>query len=144
MVEITEKELRGQPLTQEDNAYIKELPTWLESLVTGVDDAGLKTALVADIHTNIAEGLVVEEAVGKVDLIVVVCPAADGSVFIATGPVLSYYEFKHPMSDRLTDESWRLMLESSSPVKPPDWFVPLMGGSPADGLEDIISSVTDP
>ncbi len=25
--------------------------------------------------------------------------------------MLSYYEFKHPMSDRLTDEKWRKMLK---------------------------------
>ena len=42
---------------------------------------------------------------GKVDLIVVACPASRRlRSFLAAGPVLSYYEFKHPMSDRLTDE----------------------------------------
>lgn len=42
--------------------------------------------------------------VGKVDLIVVACPQPGGSAFLAAGPVLSYYEFKHPMDDRLADE----------------------------------------
>ena len=57
---------------------------------------------------------------GKVDLIVVAYPAA-------AGPVLSYYEFKHPMSNRLTDEAWREML--ASPQKPdrPKWYQPLLG-----------------
>ena len=89
-------------------------------------DAGLKTTLVADVHTNISEELVLEEAVGNVDLIVVVCPGPEGSSFAAVGPVLSYYEFKHPMDDRLTDEKWRLMLDSTTPVERPDWYVPLI------------------
>jgi len=126
VLEITEKELLGQPLTESDDRYIENLPETLESLVTGVGDAGLKTTLVADVHTNISEELVLEEAVGNVDLIVVVCPGPEGSSFAAVGPVLSYYEFKHPMDDRLTDEKWRLMLDSTTPVERPDWYVPLI------------------
>jgi hypothetical protein len=128
MLEITEKELLSQQLTEEDDWYIESLPERLESLVTGVGEAGLKTTLVADVHTNIPEELVLEEAVGKVDLIVVVCPGPEGSSFAAVGPILSYYEFKHPMNDRLTDEAWRLMLDSPTPVERPYWYVPLMAG----------------
>ena len=72
------------------------------------------------------EGLVVEEAVGKLDLILVAFSALDGSIFLAVGPVLSYYEFKHPMSDRLTDESWQLLLDSPDKPDRPKWYVPLM------------------
>ena len=92
----------------------------------------MKTTLVADVHTNVAEGKVVEEAVGNVDLIVVACSNTDGSVFLAVGPVLSYYEFKHPMSDRLTDEAWRELLDSPDRPERPKWFVPLMGTTPED------------
>jgi hypothetical protein len=60
-----------------------------------------------------------------VDLIVVACPAADGSVFLAVGPVLSYYEFKHPMDDRLTDEAWRTMLDTAQEPARPAWYQPL-------------------
>jgi hypothetical protein len=50
----------------------------------------------------------------------------DGSIFLAAGPVLSYYEFKHPMNGRLTDEAWRELL--ASPAKPDRhrWYQPLM------------------
>ncbi|MBN2442608.1 MAG: DUF3160 domain-containing protein [Spirochaetales bacterium] len=63
--------------------------------------------LAADVHTYSYENWVVKEAVGNVDLILIACPSRDGSVFPAAGCVLSYYEFKHPMDDRLTDEAWR-------------------------------------
>jgi hypothetical protein len=38
------------------------------------------------------------------------------------GPVLSYYEFKYPMSDRLTDEKWREILESGKVPERPKWL----------------------
>ena len=63
---------------------------------------------------------------GKVDLIVVACPTPDGSIFLADGPVFSYYEFKHPMNDRMTDEAWRDMLESDQKPVRPTWYAPLM------------------
>jgi len=92
----------------------------------GVEEKGLKTTLVADVHTHTAEGKVLEEAVGYVDLIIVACPTPDGSVFFSAGPVLSYYEFKHPMSDRLTDEAWRQLLASPDRPDRPRWFQPLL------------------
>ena len=116
----------SQPLSQDDAAYILTLASSLEALVTGVENTGLKTTLVADVHTEGYEGMVLEEGVGKVDIIIVACPAADGSVFLAAGPVLSYYEFKHPMSDRLTDEAWRDLLDSPEPPDRPAWYQPLL------------------
>ncbi len=127
MVEIAGKQLTNELLTPEDRAFIERFAGSLETLVTGVDESGLKTTLVADVHTNIAEGMVLEEAVGKVALIVVAYPAADGTAFLAAGPVLSYYEFKHPISDRLTDEAWREMLDSADAPDRPAWYAPLIG-----------------
>ena len=42
----------------------------------------------------------------------------DGFAEAAVGPVLSYYEFTWPMSDRLTDEAWREMLVEGSMERP--------------------------
>ena len=130
MIGIAERELLNQPLSTDDTAYLAGLPKSLESLVTGTDPGGIQTTLVADVHTNAVESEVVEEAVGKVDLIVVACPAADGSIFLAAGPVLSYYEFKHPMSDRLTDEVWRQQLDSTAKPVRPTWYQPLLDSTP--------------
>ncbi|MBN1933893.1 MAG: DUF3160 domain-containing protein, partial [Anaerolineae bacterium] len=35
--------------------------------------------------------------------------------------VFTYYEFKWPMSDRLTDEAWRAMLEAGQAPAQPAW-----------------------
>ena len=138
ILDIVAKQLTNEPLSSEDHAFIKTLPTTFDSITTGTEDIALRTTLVADVHTNSSDGMVVEEAVGKVDLILAACPSADGSVFLAAGPVLSYYEFKHPMSDRLTDEAWREMLDSPEKPDRPTWYAPLMGCITAD------SELSDP
>jgi hypothetical protein len=38
---------------------------------------------------------------------------------LCRGAVFSYYEFKHPMADRLTDEKWQEMRDSRPPQ--PEW-----------------------
>ena len=126
LIEIANKELTNQSLSEDDYKYIGDFAKTLEGAVFGVEEKGLKTTLVADVHTHIVEEKVVEEAVGNVDLIVVAFPGPDGSIFLAAGPVLSYYEFKHPMSDRLTDEAWRELLDLPDKPERPRWFQPLM------------------
>ena len=125
LIQIANKELMNQELSEADYHYIRWFGERLQWVVTGVSEKGVKTTLVADVHTYSYERLVVEEAVGYVELIIVACPIPDGSIFLSAGPVLSYYEFKHPMSDRLTDEAWRQMLDSPDrPDRPTWWFQP--------------------
>ncbi|MCK4858526.1 MAG: DUF3160 domain-containing protein [candidate division Zixibacteria bacterium] len=127
LITIANKELTNQTLSEDNYEYIRNFAKTLENAVLGVGEKGIKTTLVADVHTHYyIEQLVVEEGVGYVDLIIVACPAPDDSIFLAAGPVLSYYEFKHPMDDRLTDEAWRELL--ASPTKPdrPRWFQSLL------------------
>jgi len=100
LIEIANKELTNQQLSGEDYWYIKGFAETLEGAIIGVEQKGIKTTLVADVHTHGLEGKVIEEGVGYVDLIIIACPAParsaetsphpDGSVFLAAGPVLSY------------------------------------------------------
>jgi hypothetical protein len=135
-IEIVGKQLTNQQLSSEDNEFIKALPTTLQLIIIGTDDLAHRTSLVADVHTCSSEAQVVEEATGRVDLIIVACSNPDGSVFLAAGPVLSYYEFKHPMSDRLTDEAWRELLDSPGKPDRPQWYLPLMDVVPAPAKQN--------
>ena len=126
LIGIVTKQLTNRPLSGEDRLYLNSLADDLEWIVTGIGETGLKTTLVADVHTCGSAYTVLEEGVGKVDLVVVACPRPDGSAFLAVGPVLSYYEFKHPMADRLTDEKWREILDSPDKPERPAWYKPLM------------------
>ena len=126
LIDISNKELTNAALSNDDYEFIMDFGAQLETVIMGVSEEGVKTTLVADVHTNGAEGQVVEEGVGYVNLILVACPAPDGSMYLAAGPLLSYYEFKHTMSDRLTDEAWRELLQSPEAPDRPAWFQPLV------------------
>lgn len=117
---ISEKELENEELTAEDYKFIKTFGDQLEGVIADVDEKARKTTVVADVHTDGNTEKVLEEGVGYVDMLVVAYKLPDGRVLIGAGPVMSYYEFKQPMSDRLTDEKWREMLEENPP-KRPEW-----------------------
>ncbi len=120
LVDISERELRNEELSQEDYDFIRDFGEGLEDVVEGVDERGKRTTIVADVHTDQNTKRVLEEAVGYVRLMVVAYRVPDGRILLGAGPVMSYYEFKHPMEDRLTDEAWRGML-ASSPPENPEW-----------------------
>ncbi|MDT8302859.1 MAG: DUF3160 domain-containing protein [Sedimentisphaerales bacterium] len=126
ILDIAGRQLKNATLLPTEGEFFKKLPSRLKSVVRGIDHKDSMTTLAADVFTNSAEGKVVEETIGEFDLIVTACPMREDYVFLAVGPVLSYYEFKHPMSDRLTDESWKLMLYSSVKPERPKWYVPMM------------------
>lgn len=118
--EISEKELQNEELTEDDYDFIESFGEELEGVIGDVEKNAQKTTIIADVGTNPRSGNVLEEGVGYVDMIVVAYELPDGRILLGAGPVMTYYEFEHPMSDRLTDEAWRDMLENSPPSKP-EW-----------------------
>jgi hypothetical protein len=64
---------------------------------------------------------VVEIGTGRVEPILVIVPDDRGGFQLAIGAVYSYYEFLQPLSDRLTDEAWRQMLDSGNAPERPAW-----------------------
>jgi len=120
LVEISKKELENKALTQEDYDFIKYFGKQLEGVIADVEEKAQKTTIIADVHTDGNSGKVLEEGVGYVDLIVVAYKVPDGRILVGAGPVMTYYEFKQPMSDRLTDEKWREIL-LQNPPKMPEW-----------------------
>jgi hypothetical protein len=119
---IAEKELAGELLNTADADFLKGFAQSLEVAIAwgGETTEGLETSLIADVHTDQNTNSVLEVASGNLDNCVVIYRRADGVVEAATGPVLSYYQFTWPMSDRLTDEAWREMLRSGAPERP-EW-----------------------
>jgi len=120
LLEISKNELENKELTQEDYDFIESFGGQLNGVIADVEDKAKKTTIIADVHTDQNSGQVLEEGVGYVDMIVVAYKVPDGRILIGAGPVMSYYEFKQPMSDRLTDEKWRDMLQSNPPERP-EW-----------------------
>ncbi|MCR4808123.1 MAG: DUF3160 domain-containing protein [Lachnospiraceae bacterium] len=117
LVVISEKELRNETLTEEEYDYIREFGGDLEHVWSdGVkeedeDYASAELhpgAIVADVATD-PNGTVLELGTGRVSEMFVVCPVA-GRLKVCSGPVYSFYQFKWPIDDRLTDKEWRVML----------------------------------
>lgn len=117
LLDLSLKELRNEPLTAEENDALASIATTLEAVVAGLPDASVRTTLVADVHTDGNTGMVLEQGVGKVDMLAAVAALPDGTLRIFLGPVLSYFEFKQPAAQRLTDEAWLEMLEQRPPVR---------------------------
>jgi len=120
IIQILDKELLNEPLTQGDYDFIRDFADELDDVLAGVDSKAKKATLVADVHTDTNTNQVLEEATGYVRLVVVAYRQPDGSLVLGAGPVFSYYEFKQPMSQRLTDEAWREKL-AEDPPDDPEW-----------------------
>jgi hypothetical protein len=122
LINISRDELENKELTEADYEFIRNFGEELESIIAGVETEGKETTIVADVHTDTnPPRQVLEEGVGYVDLILAAYKLPDGRVLIGAGPVLSYYEFKHPMDDRLTDEKWQDILEQGNAPDRPTW-----------------------
>ena len=135
--EISEIELEDNPIsskvpsrspTMEQYGIIMNIGTTLKAITTfspeiaseiqGQEDNEM--AVIADVHTDPNSGQVLEEGVGYPLNIFVVVPV-NGELRISQGAIFSYYEFTHPMSNRLTDGEWQAMLVTDPP-KMPVWM----------------------
>jgi len=119
---ICKKQVENKPLSEEDNVFLGSLAEKLKNSIGDIEDEGLKTTIIADVHTDINTKKCLEEASGYLDYIIVAYKRPSEDIVLAVGPVLSYYEFKYPMSDRLTDEKWREILESGKVPERPKWL----------------------
>ena len=98
--DISQKELMVGALAKEEIDFLNQLDLTLLKLTGGKD-----LPIVVDVHTEPNSGLVLEQGLGHPGL---VFRELDGKK--ARGGLFNYYEFKHPLADRLTDEKWRKML----------------------------------
>ncbi len=119
---ISEKELTNKDLEKNDYDFIKSIGGTLEGLVTFsaaetekiTSETDTKMEIIVDVHTDGNTAQVLEEGVGKpMNLLVVV--KESGDLYLTSGAIFSYYEFKYPISDRLTDEKWQQMTKPSLP-----------------------------
>jgi len=143
--EICEYQVANKKLSEEDNRFLHNFPGELKKVIGKVkplkelqeernhwkiltvgdvvgDAEGLETTIIADVHTDPNSKKCLEEGSGYLDYMLVAYKRPYGDIVLAVGPVLSYYEFKHPMKDRLTDEEWRKMLKTDDAPSQPEWI----------------------
>ncbi len=127
MLDISQRNLSGAEITEDDYWRIKYYGGWLEAMtIAAADPAGdgyaarledQKSALVADVATGMER--VLEEGVGYPTYIYVVLP--DEPYRVGIGVVYTYYEFIKEPSERMTDETWQALLESGQAPAQPEW-----------------------
>jgi hypothetical protein len=113
---MSEKELTNRPLDDAELDLIRDIGQTLDRLTTFTEatEQGLSSqadesmAIVADVHTDTNSEQVLEEGIGQAFTLYAVVPHGAGTQAVM-GAVLSQYEFRHPMAERLTDEAWQDM-----------------------------------
>jgi hypothetical protein len=134
------KEIEDRPIDAADNDFLSTFGTRCGALLDriaalnvpppdpngygerGTSAVDTSSILVADVMTNPEAGEVLEEATGRLEALTVVMRAPGrGDLMAAVGPVLSYYEFRWPMTDRLTDETWREIVTRPDAPAQPSW-----------------------
>lgn len=140
LLEISEKELKNEELSEEDYEFIRCYGGDLEHFWQEVNSDSEEDLIysyqapcpvVADIATD-PNGTVLEVGSGYADTIFVVFPI-DGELHVGSGSVYSFYQFTVPMGNRMTDKEWRQSLsngymdddfnwvENDSKISRPEW-----------------------
>lgn len=140
-IEVSEKELRGEKLTQEEYNQIRYMGSSMEYFTLSVIDpttdfyhwydvkgADRSIAIVADVFTRNVLGCekngILYEATGNANSLYVLVNI-EGETYLTRGATLSYYEFVRPLdTPRLTDEQWQDMLQNGSAPDVPQWVKP--------------------
>ncbi|MDD3803776.1 MAG: DUF3160 domain-containing protein [bacterium] len=95
----------------EDNAKVRmtllDFDIAVKNLLVNQKEREDNMAIVSDVHTDSNSEMVLQESVGSV-----LKMNADFGGEIFTGGAMSYYEFKKPISQRMTDEEWRDYLKT--------------------------------
>jgi hypothetical protein len=111
--DIVRKELMNAEITKEEYNYILNFTGNISSIVIPegsgdiIDDKFKQMALVADVHTDKFDELVLEEGIGIPQRIYVAVKDNSGGTRICIGYVYTYYEFVQPLMKRLNDDEWK-------------------------------------
>ncbi|MGE5364488.1 MAG: DUF3160 domain-containing protein [Bacteroidota bacterium] len=116
------------------------------------NDMSTINRIVADVHTSPADefgvpvGWVLHAGTGKLNMGIFVAPDIDGRNIAYAGPVMSYYEYLTANFNRLTDEEWGQILDSSSPPSAPFFtniYMADKSGASAGAAASIATGVED-
>ena len=118
LINISKDELEGKNLDKY-GLFFTNFVDEINETMMNINKEARKTVMVADVHTDLNTNKCLEEGVGYINLILVVYKD-DGKLILSAGPILSYYEFKQPISNRLTDEKWENMIDE---IKMAPWQI---------------------
>jgi len=139
---ISEKELNGTALTEEEMDFIRNVAVVKENEICGppvklgwypllikealIEDS--KVPCIADVMTSPGDlrpggqpPKVLHAATGYVNFIIIVYKTPQGETIAAVGPIFTYYEFPMIGFQRLCDSEWKEMLQKDLAPNQPSW-----------------------
>jgi hypothetical protein len=131
---LARKELAAEPFSSDDRDWLKKainvegqecdtkITGWYGQLYySGGGYAAAKLdPTVIDVHADPDSQSVLEEGVGGCKfLVAAIDNENDHTIYV--GPAYSYYEFRKPANNRLTDKQWSRMLTSKTEPPRPSW-----------------------
>ncbi|MBD3285846.1 DUF3160 domain-containing protein [candidate division WOR-3 bacterium] len=124
---------RRQGLSEDEYLWLRYAVEDLSVMAAGISltpvtEDDKRMAQISDVHTDPNTAQVLEEASGNPARLLVLVDFS-GRLYVAQGAAFTYYEFKQPLSDRLTDEKWWEMLEKGEEPEMPAWSARLWGVS---------------
>jgi hypothetical protein len=130
---LAHKELEAAPFTAAETAFLKKLidrrgrgsgapqyDGWYCDLYYYRNQASEWKPTVVDVHTDPDSEAVLEAGVGSVDVCVVAVDNENDRMAYA-GPVFTYYEFRQPAAQRLTDPEWQQRIVKKQLPARPAW-----------------------
>lgn len=113
---IARQQAADKTISPKENEWLTTIPGMLARIIVPTVGGGYgpadqyRMALIADVHTDTDNLAVLEVGIGKPLSLYLAANDGFGGKRIAKGYTLSYYEFPHPMNDRLTNEKWRAFI----------------------------------
>lgn len=124
---IAVAELENKKISDDDFEKLRLSAGNLDNILQAPDselklESNARSALIADVHTDVKQGQILYEADGVPNYIFVAVKDANGTR-LTKGLVYSYYEFTDSLTKRLTDQDWQKFNYSDSikKLKMPDW-----------------------
>ncbi|MHA1827997.1 MAG: DUF3160 domain-containing protein, partial [Candidatus Heimdallarchaeaceae archaeon] len=126
LAELSVKELENKRLTDDDYAFINSVGLIIAELASfndpsaepWVSETDDRMAIIADVHTDFNTEQVLEVSTGNPYTIYVIVQNQNGALRLTKGGTFSYYEFKQPLTERLSDEEWHTILDTAPPELP--------------------------
>ncbi len=120
---IAEKELRNQAFSEEEAAVLSgcgQRLAYIDALTGTGTTAGGSTPAAMDTYTDRKTLETLTQATGYPVVYHVIVPY-QGGLYYTEGAGFSYYEFRRPSDENLSDEAWRDKLVSGQAPVPPAW-----------------------
>jgi hypothetical protein len=126
LADMANKHLWGVPLTDDEQIFLKyhfgsELWYVRYAAELALANPPELSAIITDVASNPDAGTVLQVGTGYVDYIYVITDSPQG-LQLTRGAVYSYYEFVNDIDSRLTDETWREMVQTDDLPSRPAWI----------------------